>query len=64
MPYGRGQMGERRLIEEGNCATVDEVYARLGAAKRVRYVWYAGDRDFPPDARAAAVGSSLPRKID
>lgn len=47
--------GERRPMEEENCAAVSEVYQMLGAADRVKYVWYAGDHDFPPEARAAAV---------
>jgi predicted esterase len=31
------------------------VYRGLGHAERVRYHWYAGDHDFPPEARQAAV---------
>jgi hypothetical protein len=31
------------------------VYRVLGAADRVQYLWYAGDHDFPPVARKAAV---------
>jgi hypothetical protein len=48
-------VGERRPLEEENCAVVREVYQRAGAAHKVRYVWYAGDHDFPPEARDAAV---------
>jgi dienelactone hydrolase len=47
--------GERRPMEEENCAAVSEVYHALGAGDRVRYVWYAGDHDFPPEARRDAV---------
>jgi len=47
--------GERRPMEEENCAAVSAVYRALGHANRVRYYWYAGDHDFPPEARAAAV---------
>ncbi len=36
-------------------AAVAAVYRALGAAHRVKYVWYAGDHDFPPVARKAAV---------
>lgn len=48
-------VGERRPMEEENCATVKSVYASLGAADRVRYVWYPGDHDFPPHVRQEAV---------
>jgi hypothetical protein len=48
-------VGERRPREEENCAAVREVYAALGAADRVRYVWYPGDHDFPPQVRKEAV---------
>jgi pimeloyl-ACP methyl ester carboxylesterase len=48
-------VGERRPMEEENCAAVSEVYRGLNASDRVRYVWYAGDHDFPPEMRAAAV---------
>lgn len=48
--------GERRPMEEENCAAVHAVYNALGASQRVRYAWYAGDHDFPPVARQAAVG--------
>jgi dienelactone hydrolase len=48
-------VGERRPMEEENAATVSEVYRVLGAADRVQYLWYAGDHDFPPVARKAAV---------
>jgi len=47
--------GERRPLEEENCARVRRAYEDAGAAGKVRYVWYAGDHDFPPEARAAAV---------
>jgi hypothetical protein len=47
--------GERRPIEEENAAAVNDVYDALGASDRVRYVWYAGDHDFPPAARRLAV---------
>ena len=47
--------GEARPMEEENAAAVSEVYRALGVADRVRYHWYAGDHDFPPEARAAAV---------
>jgi pimeloyl-ACP methyl ester carboxylesterase len=48
-------VGERRPAEEENHAAVSQVYRALGHADRVRYHWYAGDHDFPPVARAAAV---------
>jgi hypothetical protein len=48
-------VGEWRPNEEENAATVSGVYRVLGAADRVRYMWCAGDHDFPPAARAAAV---------
>ena len=48
-------VGERRPHEEENYAAVRQVYAALGAGERVRYTWCAGDHDFPPAARAAAV---------
>lgn len=47
--------GERRPMEEENYAAVQEVYAALGYPERVRYHWYAGDHDYPPEARRAAV---------
>ncbi|MBI2948167.1 MAG: acetylxylan esterase [Verrucomicrobia bacterium] len=47
--------GERRPMEEENYAAVREVYRALGHANRVRYHWYAGDHDYPPEARQAAV---------
>ena len=47
--------GERRPMEEENHAAVAQVYRALGAADCVRYMWQAGDHDFPPEARAAAV---------
>jgi dienelactone hydrolase len=48
-------VGERRPMEEENHAAVRQVYEALGASDRVKYVWYAGDHDFPPDVRAEAV---------
>ncbi|MEX2141377.1 MAG: prolyl oligopeptidase family serine peptidase [Pirellulales bacterium] len=47
--------GEHRPMEEENYAAVGEVYAALGHADRVRYLWYAGDHDYPPPMRKAAV---------
>ena len=47
--------GERRPREEENYAAVAEVYAALNVRERVRYHWYAGDHDYPPEARQAAV---------
>ena len=55
-PLAVGQaVGERRPMEEENHAAVRQVYDALGAGERVKYVWYPGDHDFPPAARAAAV---------
>jgi hypothetical protein len=48
-------VGERRPMEEENYAAVRQVYTALGHADRVRYHWYAGDHDVPPEAREAAV---------
>ena len=48
-------VGERRPMEEENYAAVGKVYHALGHADHVRYHWYAGDHDFPPEARKAAV---------
>jgi dienelactone hydrolase len=48
-------VGERRPMEEENYAAVSQVYSALGVRNRVRYHWYAGDHDFPPEARKAAV---------
>jgi dienelactone hydrolase len=48
-------VGERRPMEEENYAAVKQVYDALGYPDRVRYHWYAGDHDFPPEARQAAV---------
>ena len=48
-------VGERRPMEEENCAAVREVYTALGVHDRVRYMWQAGDHDVPPETRAAAV---------
>ena len=47
--------GERRPMEEENYAAVKHVYDALGQPSRVKYHWYAGDHDFPPEARRAAV---------
>ena len=55
-PLWVGQaVGERRPMEEENHAAVRQLYEALGYPERVRYMWYAGDHDFNPDARAAAV---------
>jgi dienelactone hydrolase len=48
-------VGERRPMEEENCAAVNQVYRALNAADHVRYSWVPGDHDFPPAARQAAV---------
>ncbi len=48
-------VGERRPMEEENHGAVSAVYGALGSSERVRYVWCAGDHDFPPVAREAAV---------
>ncbi|MCI0747794.1 MAG: acetylxylan esterase [Verrucomicrobia subdivision 3 bacterium] len=48
-------VGEWRPMEEENYAAVKQVYDVLGHPERVRYHWYAGDHDFPPEARQAAV---------
>jgi dienelactone hydrolase len=48
-------VGERRPMEEENAAAVGQVYAVLGVPERVRYVWSAGDHDFPAVVRTAAV---------
>jgi predicted acyl esterase len=48
-------VGERRPMEEENYAAVEEVYGALSARDKVKYVWYPGDHDFPPAARANAV---------
>lgn len=48
-------VGERRPMEEENHAAVTEVYHALGAGDHVKYSWVAGDHDFPPIARHAAV---------
>jgi dienelactone hydrolase len=47
--------GEHRPREEENYGFVRSVYVEAGAAERVYYAWYAGDHDFPPEARAAMV---------
>jgi dienelactone hydrolase len=48
-------VGERRPMEEENYAAVKQAYDALGAPQKVRHHWYAGDHDFPPEARAAMV---------
>lgn len=48
-------VGERRPHEEENHAAARQVYQTLGAAERVHYAWCAGDHDFPPEGRDAAV---------
>jgi dienelactone hydrolase len=48
-------VGERRPMEEENAAAVGQVYRTLGYGERVRYHWYAGDHDFPPEAQRAAI---------
>ena len=48
-------VGERRPMEEENCAAVEAAYRALGAGDRVKYWWVAGDHDFPPVARRKAV---------
>lgn len=48
-------VGERRPMEEENCAAVSDVYRSLNASERVKYVWYPGDHDFPPHVRKEAV---------
>lgn len=48
-------VGEHRPREEENYAAVKSVYQVLGAADRLKYLWYAGDHDFPPEARVEAV---------
>lgn len=48
-------VGEWRPNEEENAAAVGGLYHALGAGERVRYMWCAGDHDFPPVARQAAV---------
>jgi hypothetical protein len=48
-------VGERRPHEEENYAAVRSVYQALGAGDRVSYHWCAGDHDFPPASRKAAV---------
>ena len=55
-PFLCGQaVGERRPMEEENYAAVKQVYDALGVPERVRYHWYAGDHDYPPEAQQAAV---------
>lgn len=55
-PFLNGQaVGERRPMEEENYAAVKQVYDALGVPGRVRYHWYAGDHDYPPEARRAMV---------
>jgi Abhydrolase family/Concanavalin A-like lectin/glucanases superfamily len=47
--------GEWRPNEEENAAVVMGLYQSLGEPERVRYMWCAGDHDFPPAVRTAAV---------
>jgi dienelactone hydrolase len=47
--------GEWRPNEEENAAAVMGLYRKLGTPDRARYTWCAGDHDFPPAVRAAAV---------
>jgi hypothetical protein len=47
--------GERRPMDEESYALVERAYREAGAGDNVRYVWYAGDHDFPQVARRAAV---------
>ena len=55
-PLAVGQaVGQRRPNEEENHAAVAFVYRVLNAGERVKYVWYAGDHHFLPEARRAAV---------
>jgi hypothetical protein len=55
-PLWIGQaVGERRPLEEQNHAYVSTVYKAQAASDRLAYMWYAGDHDFPPEARTAAV---------
>ena len=48
-------VGERRPHEEENHAAVRRVYEMLNRGDHVRYAWCAGDHDFPPVVRDAAV---------
>ena len=48
-------VGERRPMEEENYAGVSHVYRALGDPEKLSYHWYAGDHDYPPEAREAAV---------
>jgi dienelactone hydrolase len=48
-------IGERRPMEEENASAMKQVYDALGVPQRVRYHWYAGDHDYPPEARQAAM---------
>lgn len=48
-------VGEWRPNEEENAAAVSGLYRALGHAGRIRYIWCAGDHDFPPAVRTAAV---------
>jgi dienelactone hydrolase len=48
-------VSERRPMEEENYAAVTAVYRGFGVSERVRFHWYAGEHDFPPEARQAAV---------
>jgi hypothetical protein len=48
-------VGEYRPNEEENAAAVSGLYRRIGAGEKIRYTWCAGDHDFPPPVRAAAI---------
>jgi hypothetical protein len=48
-------VGEHRPHEEENAAIVSGVYRALGGGEKIHYTWCAGDHDFPPSVRAAAV---------
>jgi dienelactone hydrolase len=48
-------VSERRPMEEENYAAVSAVYRALGHPEQVRFHWYGGEHDFPPEARKAAV---------
>lgn len=47
--------GERRPIEEENYAAVRKIYQNLEAIDHVKYHWYGGDHDYPPEAQQAAI---------
>jgi hypothetical protein len=48
-------VGEYRPMEEENYSAVTKIYGALGSRDHVNYLWVAGDHDFPPVARRAAV---------